>query len=250
MKRNDKIYGMHAVRALLDSRAGDVEQVWIQDAESARKRLVDLLQLAMKAGIPVQYCSRKELDDMSGQARHQGIIASAAASSSMDENTLLTLIENTDRNPLILALDSVQDPHNLGACMRSADAAGALAVVVPRDKASGLTAVVRKVASGAAENLPLVQVTNLGRTLEAMKQAGLWVTGLAGEADSTLYQVDLKGPTVLVIGAEGKGLRQNIREKCDYLANIPMLGSVSSLNASVAAGVCLFEAVRQRGLKG
>lgn len=246
MSRQEIVYGMHAMRALLKSRAEDITQIWVQDADSARGRLAELIGQAQQAGISVQYCARKALDDKTGGARHQGIVAQVRAAATLDEQALMQLVESAEAPVLVLALDSIQDPHNLGACMRSADAAGALAIVVPRDKASSLTPVVRKVASGAAESLPLVQVTNLGRTLEQLKQAGLWLTGLAGEAQSDLYDIDFKGNSVLVIGAEGSGLRRNIREKCDYLARIPMQGSVSSLNASVAAGICLFEVVRQR----
>jgi len=140
----------------------------------------------------------------------------------------------------------VTDPHNLGACLRSADAAGALAVIVPKDKSATLTAVVRKVACGAAEVLPLVAVTNLARTLEKLQKRGLWIVGTAGEATQEIYDVDMSGPTVVVMGAEGKGMRRLTREHCDHLARLPMGGSVSSLNVSVATGVCLFEVVRQR----
>jgi 23S rRNA (guanosine2251-2'-O)-methyltransferase len=148
--------------------------------------------------------------------------------------------------PLLLVLDGVTDPHNLGACLRSADAAGVQAVIVPKDRSASLTPVVRKVACGAAETVPLVAVTNLARTLKQLQQRGLWVVGTAGEAQQYIYELDLKIPTVIVMGAEGAGMRRLTRENCDYLARLPMAGGVSSLNVSVAAGVCLFEAVRQR----
>ena len=151
--------------------------------------------------------------------------------------------------PLLLVLDGVTDPHNLGACLRSADAAGALAVIVPKDKSATLTPTVRKVACGAAEVIPLVAVTNLARTLEKLKQRGLWVVGTAGEAEQSLYQQDMTGPTILIMGAEGSGMRRLTRDLCDYLVHLPMTGSVSSLNVSVATGVCLFEAQRQRSVK-
>jgi 23S rRNA (guanosine2251-2'-O)-methyltransferase len=159
------------------------------------------------------------------------------------------LLDRTEGAPLLLVLDGVTDPHNLGACLRSADAAGALAVIVPKDKSATLTPVVRKVACGAAEVIPLVAVTNLARTLEKLQQRGLWVVGTAGEAEVSIYDQDLTGPTILIMGAEGKGMRRLTREHCDYLVNLPMAGSVSSLNVSVATGVCLFEAQRQRGAK-
>jgi 23S rRNA (guanosine2251-2'-O)-methyltransferase len=159
------------------------------------------------------------------------------------------LLERTEGPPLILVLDGVTDPHNLGACLRTADAAGALAVIVPKDKSATLTPVVRKVACGAAEVIPLVAVTNLARTLEKLQQRGLWVVGTAGEAEQEIYQQDLTGPLVMIMGAEGKGMRRLTREHCDFLVKLPMAGSVSSLNVSVATGVCLFEAVRQRQAK-
>jgi len=159
------------------------------------------------------------------------------------------VLERTETPPLILVLDGVTDPHNLGACLRTADAAGATAVVVPKDKSATLTPVVRKVACGAAEVIPLVAVTNLSRTLEKLQQRGLWVVGTAGEAEQEIYQQDLTGPLVMIMGAEGKGMRRLTREHCDFLVKLPMAGSVSSLNVSVATGVCLFEAVRQRQAK-
>jgi len=160
------------------------------------------------------------------------------------------LLDRTETPPLILVLDGVTDPHNLGACLRTADAAGATAVIVPKDKSATLTPVVRKVACGAAEVIPLVAVTNLARTLEKLQQRGLWVVGTAGEAEQEIYQQDLTGPLVMIMGAEGKGMRRLTREHCDFLVKLPMSGSVSSLNVSVATGVCLFEAVRQRQAKG
>jgi len=162
------------------------------------------------------------------------------------EDDLYDIVGGLDTPALILVLDSIQDPHNLGACLRTADAAGAHAVVVPKDRAAGLTATVRQVASGAAENIPLVQVTNLARTIDQLKQAGLWIVGTSDSAGQSIYEIDMVGPTALVMGSEGKGLRRLVAEKCDFLAKIPMLGSVECLNVSVAAGVCLFEAVRQR----
>jgi len=162
------------------------------------------------------------------------------------EDDLLEIIGGLSRPALILVLDSVQDPQNLGACLRTADAAGAHAVVVPKDRAAGLTATVRQVASGAAENIPFVQVTNLARTIDLLKEAGLWVVGTSDSATQSIYEIDMVGPTALIMGSEGKGLRRLVAEKCDFLAKIPMLGSVECLNVSVAAGICLFEVVRQR----
>jgi 23S rRNA (guanosine2251-2'-O)-methyltransferase len=188
----------------------------------------------------------RELDQLSGQERHQGAIARLKPAGIQGEGFLDELLDKVGPQPFVLVLDGVQDPHNLGACLRSADAAGVHAVVVPRDRAAGLSPTVRKVASGAAETIPLVQVVNLARTLRHLKDRGLWLVGAAGEADKDLYTADFKGPLALVMGSEGEGLRRLTREACDFLVRIPMRGTVESLNVSVATGVLLFEAVRQR----
>jgi 23S rRNA (guanosine2251-2'-O)-methyltransferase len=194
----------------------------------------------------VERASREQLTDMVGEVNHQGVVAVLVAyAKTYSENDLFAIIESAN-NGLILALDGVQDPHNLGACLRSADAAGVIAVIAPKDRSSPLTAVAKKVACGAAETVPFIQVTNLVRTLESLKDAGYWSVGLTEEAEQTLYEMDLAGPTILVLGAEGDGLRRLTKEKCDFLAKLPMAGAVSSLNVSVATGVSLFEAVRQR----
>jgi 23S rRNA (guanosine2251-2'-O)-methyltransferase len=177
---------------------------------------------------------------------HQGVAADISPLPPWDEDELLTALQS-DAAPLLLALDGVQDPHNLGACLRTADACGALAVIVPKDRAAQLTPKVRKVAAGAAETTPVVAVTNLARTLKLLKESGLWVVGADAAADQTADAVDLKGPVVLVLGAEGAGLRQLTRQNCDFLARLPQLGAVESLNVSVAAGMLLYEAARQRG---
>jgi 23S rRNA (guanosine2251-2'-O)-methyltransferase len=193
----------------------------------------------------LQWATVKNLDDKVN-ARHQGVIALCEEGQTHDEAFLLESMEKQGNKALFLVLDGVTDPHNLGACLRSADGAGVHAVVVPKDNSVGLTPVVQKVACGAAESVPLVMVTNLTRTLEKLQQAGAWVVGAAGEAEQFIYDIDLTGPLVLVMGAEGKGIRQLTRKQCDYLAKLPMAGEVSSLNVSVATGVCLFEIVRQR----
>jgi 23S rRNA (guanosine2251-2'-O)-methyltransferase len=187
------------------------------------------------------------LDTRQPGVNHQGVVATTQAPAALDEKALKTLIEDLQEPPLLLILNGVQDPHNLGACLRSADAAGVHAVIAPKDRSVGLTPTACKVASGAAETVPLVQVTNLARTLRWLQdEAGIWVVGTAGETDTLLYDADLQGPLALVMGAEGKGMRRLTREACDALVCLPMAGSVESLNVSVAAGICLFEAVRQR----
>ena len=243
----EKIYGVHAVEALLRHHPKRVKQVWLAESRQDT-RIQALLALAAESRVSVGNCERREMDAWV-EGVHQGVVAEVSPSQVWGEAMLEELLDRSEGVPLLLVLDGVTDPHNLGACLRTADAAGALAVIVPKDKSATLNATVRKVACGAAEVIPLVAVTNLARTLEKLQQRGLWLVGTAGEAEQELYQQDMTGPTVLVMGAEGKGMRRLTREHCDYLVRLPMAGSVSSLNVSVAAGVCLFEAVRQRAGK-
>ncbi|MDX3773131.1 23S rRNA (guanosine(2251)-2'-O)-methyltransferase RlmB [Chromatiaceae bacterium AAb-1] len=239
----DLVFGIHAVGALLQRAPQDVLELFVMK-DRDDKRMQPLIQQARQNGVSVQFCNRKTLDDMVG-GQHQGIIAKARLQSSGTEADLAAIVEGKDK-PFILILDGVTDPHNLGAILRSADAAGVHAVVAPKDRSVKLTSVVRKVACGAAESVPFITVTNLARTLRQLQDAGIWVVGTAGETEKTVYQSDFKGPLALVLGAEGEGLRRLTRETCDELVKIPMFGTVSSLNVSVAAGICLFEAVRQR----
>ena len=244
MSQLEKIYGLHAVEALLRHHPKGVKQVWLAEGRGD-PRVQVLIALAAQARVSVGQCERREMDAWV-EGVHQGVVAEVSPSQVWGEAMLEELLDRADGPPLLLVLDGVTDPHNLGACMRTADAAGALAVIVPKDKSATLNATVRKVACGAAEVIPLVAVTNLARTLEKLQQRGLWVVGTAGEAEQSLYDQDLKGPIVLIMGAEGRGMRRLTREHCDYLVRLPMAGSVSSLNVSVATGVCLFEALRQR----
>ena len=240
-------YGIHAVRALLTRHPHRVRQLWLAESREPASRLQELRQLATTAGVTIHDTDGDELDRLAGGERHQGAVAEIAPRAGDPETQLEEALEALGDTPgLLLVLDGVTDPHNLGACLRSADAAGVAAVVVPRDRAAGLTPVVRKVAAGAAESVPLVAVVNLARTLRELKARGLWLVGASDDAARTLYEVDLTGPTVLVLGSEGEGLRRLTREACDELVSIPMAGAVESLNVSVAAGVALFEAVRQR----
>ncbi|MGF6397018.1 23S rRNA (guanosine2251-2'-O)-methyltransferase [Pseudomonas frederiksbergensis] len=247
MSQLEKIYGVHAVEALLRHHPKRVKQIWLAEGRSD-PRVQTLIELAAENRVAVGQAERRELDAWVDGV-HQGVVADVSPSQVWGEAMLDELLDRTEGAPLLLVLDGVTDPHNLGACLRSADAAGALAVIVPKDKSATLTPTVRKVACGAAEVIPLVAVTNLARTLEKLKQRGLWVVGTAGEAEQDLYQQDLTGPTILIMGAEGSGMRRLTRDLCDYLVRLPMVGSVSSLNVSVATGVCLFEALRQRGVK-
>lgn len=240
--------GIHAVESLLRHRPEGVLELFVLDTRAKRgdARLETLIIAARDQGIAVQYSRRESLDKLAGP-QNQGVVARARPRSAGDEQALAAHLDGLDHPPLLLILEGVTDPHNLGACLRSADAAGAHAVIVPRDRSASLNPTVRKVACGAAETVPLVAVTNLSRTLKQLKQRGLWVVGTAGEADQLIYDVDFTVPSIIIMGAEGAGMRRLTREHCDYLAKLPMAGSVSSLNVSVATGICLFEAVRQRG---
>ncbi|CAO98005.1 23S rRNA (guanosine(2251)-2'-O)-methyltransferase RlmB [Erwinia tasmaniensis] len=241
------VFGIHAVQALLDSDPQRFQEVFILKGREDR-RLQTLVKALEAQGIVIQVANKQMLDNTSEGAVHQGIIARVKPGRQYQEGDLPDLLNSLD-NPFLLILDGVTDPHNLGACMRSADAAGVHAIIVPKDRSAALNATAKKVASGAAEHIPLIRVTNLARTMRVLQEANVWIVGTAGEADHTLYQSKMTGPMALVMGAEGEGMRRLTREHCDELISIPMAGSVSSLNVSVATGVCLFEAVRQRGLK-
>lgn len=239
------IYGLHAVQALLDKEPDSVSAIWFDQARQD-KRMQTVFGLAKKTGVMIHKVGREELDSLCGNSQHQGVVAESTASGVWDEARLMTLLAQLQEPPLLLILDGVTDPHNLGACLRSADGAGAHAVIAPKDNACSLTGVVRKVASGAAESVPFVQVTNLARTLKKLKDAGIWLVGTTGNADQNLYETDLKGPIGIVMGAEGQGMRRLTAEACDFLVSLPMQGKVESLNVSVSTGICLYEAIRQR----
>jgi len=237
--------GMHAVKALLKANASDTSSLMIQKGRKD-SRLRSIVSLAQKAGIVVREVSRHELDEFAGGVEHQGVLAEFNGEPIGNETSLFKHLENCSGSMLVLVLDGLQDPHNLGACIRSADAAGVDAIVLPTDNSVGVTPVVRKVASGAVETMPLFHVTNLQRVFKKLKDAGIWIYGAAGEAESVLYDIDFTGSVAIVMGSEGSGLRRLTRDACDELFKIPMQGSVSSLNVSVATGVSLFEVQRQR----
>ena len=235
--------GFHAVTARLRQRPESVSEIYI-DATRNDGRARDLKKLAEKLGVRVIPVDAKRLDGMSGGARHQGVVAQAEA---IDMPKFIEdVLDGLKEPPLLLILDGIQDPHNLGACLRVADGAGAHAVIAPKDRSVGLTLAAMKVASGAAESVPYIVVTNLARTLRDLKDRGIWLVGTTDAAPQTLYQARLDGALGLVMGAEGEGLRRLTQDTCDLLVSIPMLGSVESLNVSVASGVCLFEARRRR----
>lgn len=239
------IYGIHAVKALLERDPQRFLEVFVMKGREDR-RLQPLLQQLEEGGIRVQVAQRQWLDEKVEGAVHQGIVARVKPGRQYQENDLPDLLASLDHPPFLLILDGVTDPHNLGACLRSADAAGIDAVIVPRDRSAQLNATAKKVACGAAESVPLIRVTNLARTMRLLQEENIWIIGTAGEADHSLYQSKMAGAMALVMGAEGDGMRRLTREHCDELISIPMAGSVSSLNVSVATGICLFEAVRQR----
>lgn len=245
MSKNELLFGMHSVEAVLSREPERILELMVLKGRQD-DRLNKIIQAAREQGISINFLTRKTMDDKAREANHQGVIANARPGRTFNEADLDQLLAANDK-PLLLILDGVTDPHNLGACLRSADAAGADAVIVPKDKSASITGVVRKVACGAAETMPLIQVTNLARTMREIQQKGVWIVGTAGEADHSLYESKLDGSLAIVMGAEGKGMRRLTREHCDELVSLPMAGSVSSLNVSVATGICLFEAVRQRG---
>jgi 23S rRNA (guanosine2251-2'-O)-methyltransferase len=245
MRGTETIYGVHAVRVMLERHAHRVVSLRLAERrDDPRVRAIE--ELARRHERPVQRVDLHSLRQLLGDVAHQGVAADITPLPPWTEDELLTALQSA-RTPLLLALDGVQDPHNLGACLRTADACGALAVVVPRDRAAHLTPAARKVAAGAAESTPVVAVTNLVRTLKLLKDAGLWVVGADAGADKAAQEIDLKGPVVLVLGAEGVGLRHLTQQNCDFMVRLPQLGAVESLNVSVAAGMLLYEAVRQRG---
>lgn len=241
---NELIFGFHSVEAILNKEPERFIEIYALKGRED-KRLNPIINLARQFGVSIQFMQRKALDDKAKGEQHQGIIARVKEGKKYNEKDLDQIIANSD-TPFLLVLDGVTDPHNLGACLRNADAAGVDAIIVPKDKSAKLNGTARKVACGAAETVPLVQVTNLARTLRDIKEMGVWVVGTAGETDVEVFDAKLTGPMAIVMGAEGSGMRRLTREHCDELVKIPMVGTVSSLNVSVATGICLFEVLRQR----
>ncbi len=248
MDSNRIVYGMHAVRALITRNPGRIAKLWVLSGREDRK-VQELLALAETHRLPVGETSGDRLDELARGAVHQGVLAEVRASLDLAEVDLPSLIQSIEGAPLVLVLDGVQDPHNLGACLRNADAFGAHAVVIPRDRAAPVTSAVRKVAAGAAEAIPVVSVVNLARSLRELKELGLWVVGADAEAQESAEQSALDGPLALVMGSEGEGMRRLTKDTCDLLVKLPLSGTVASLNVSVAAGVLLYEVSRQRRSK-
>lgn len=239
------VYGLHAVKALLQNQHRTTKRL-VVNQERIDKRMQEILKLAEHAKIPLEQIATHKMDQRFPDITHQGIVAYAGELPQYNEHDIQHILDSKQTPALILILDGVTDPHNLGACLRCADAAGVDFVVIPKDKNASITPVVSKVACGAAESIPLVRVTNLVRAMEILKEQGVWIFGAAGEATDSIYNMDCKTSIAFVLGAEGDGMRRLTRERCDSLFALPMLGSVTSLNVSVATGICLYEAVRQR----
>lgn len=247
MVNDNLIFGINPVQQLLATNPSKIIEIFISSGKD-EKRTQAIIDAAKEQGISVQRIDVKKLDKWLEGQNHQGVVAKITATAVLTEATLAELVKRSAK-PLFLILDGVQDPHNLGACLRTADAVGATAVIVPKDHAVGITPIVRKVASGAADTVPLVQVSNLARAMKELQDLGVWIVGTAGDCEQTIYEMDLKGSIAIVLGAEGEGMRQLTTKNCDFLAKIPMLGQVESLNVSVATGVCLYEVIRQRSIK-
>ena len=245
---SELLIGIHAVEAALNHDVGNLVELYIESG-SQNARVKELGERARELGVKPHARDRAALDRMTGGARHQGVVARYNAPAALAESALAGLVGQAGREALLLVLDGVTDPHNFGACLRSAEAAGVTAVVVPKDRAVGVTPTVRRASAGAADRVPIVSVTNLARALKALKDAGVWLVGLAGDTPQSIYAVDLDGPIAVVLGGEGEGMRRLTREACDFLANIPMRGDIESLNVSVATGIVLFETLRQRAAK-
>jgi 23S rRNA (guanosine2251-2'-O)-methyltransferase len=243
--KSEHLFGIHAVNTALKRDAKRIQRILILKGRRD-ERMQKLVDTALGLKIQIEQVPRQELDQLVEGGVHQGVVAFCQPLPTYSERYLDQLLDNLDQPAFLLVLDGVTDPHNLGACLRTADAAGVQAVIAPKDKSAPLNATAAKVACGAAEALPYVLVTNLARTLKSLQERGIWITGTAGETDQEIYQANLTGPMALVMGAEGQGMRRLTRENCDQLVKIPMAGEVSSLNVSVATGICPFEAVRQR----
>jgi 23S rRNA (guanosine2251-2'-O)-methyltransferase len=239
------IVGINPVEGALSNDAERVRELVVEQGQR-NARVLELAERAKALKITVNHRPREQLDKLAGEARHQGVAALYEPPPMAHENDLAALMERDGSGTLVLVLDGVTDPHNLGACLRSSAAAKVTAVIVPKDRAVGLTPVVRRASAGGADRVPLIAVTNLARTLRELKDAGVWITGLDGDTETSIYAVDFKGPVAIVLGGEGEGMRRLTRELCDFVAKIPMPGAMESLNVSVATGVVLFEALRQR----
>ncbi len=246
--KTEVVFGVHSVRHALGVHVARARELLLQTDREPNAALREILEQAARVGLPIRKISRNELDVETAYGRHQGVALRRACETGpvLDVEGLLPRL---GQDALLLVLDGVQDPHNLGACVRTANAAGAQAVIIPKDRAASLTDVARKAASGGAEHTPVLTVTNISRTLRQLKDAGVWIVGTAAAGEATIHELDLARPVALVLGGEGAGMHQNVQAQCDHMVRIPLHGQVESLNVSVAAGICLFEVRRQRDAK-
>ena len=242
------VVGRNPVIERLQRESEDVEKICIVEG-STHARIHQIITLAERAGIPIKHCTRRELDRLEPSVPHQGVIALMRAPQYSALSAILAKMQHDERDALLVMLDGVQDPRNLGAILRTADAANADAVIIPKNRAVGITTAVHKASAGASAYIPIVKVTNLARTIDTLKKAGIWVAGATGDASLQYTDADFNGPLCLVLGSEGTGIRRLVKEKCDYLVHLPMFGKIESLNVSVAAGVLLYEVIRQRDAK-
>jgi len=247
--KDNMIFGIHSAKQMLENSPDKILELFVQTG-NVSERFSQEIDLAKQQGISVQFFDKQKLDALCDDGNHQGLVLRCKTLEQKNEKQLEAFVQGLMQQevvPLFLVLDNITDPHNLGACLRSAAAAGVQAVILPKDKSATINPTVRKVAAGAADNLNIFVVTNLARSLDKLKEAGIWLVGTAlDERAQNLYQCDLTGPIALVMGSEGQGLRRLTQDKCDYLCYLPMLGTMQSLNVSVATGICLFEALRQR----
>ena len=242
---SEYIVGRNPVIEHLQRGTQTVEKIWIAKG-TKHSRIQYIVTLAEKAGVPIKHCTRRELDRLEPAVPHQGVIAFVSPARYSDLSSILAKIERNNQNALLIILDNVQDPRNLGAILRTADAVNADAVIIPKNRAVGITAAVHKASAGASTYVPIVKVTNIAQTIDTLKSRGIWVAGAAENASCLYTEADFRVPVCLVFGSEGKGLRRLVKQKCDYLVHLPMLGNIDSLNVSVAAGVLLYEVIRQR----
>ena len=245
---SEYIVGRNPVIEYLQHRARYVEKIWIAEGNT-HSRIRHIISQAKRAGVPVKRCTRRELDRLEPSVPHQGVIALVNLTHYTDLSSVLAQIQSNESDALLVMLDGVQDPRNLGAVLRTADAANVDAVLIPKNRAVGITPAVHKASAGASEHVPIVRVTNIAQTVDLLKKEGIWVVGSAGDAPSSYTNANFSIPLCLVLGSEGEGIRRLVKEKCDYLVHLPMLGKIESLNVSVAAGVLLYEVLRQRALE-
>ncbi len=242
---SEYIVGRNPVIECLQRRARYVEKIWVAEGNT-HSRIRHIIAKAQEAGVPVKRCTRRELDRLEPSVPHQGVIALVNLTRYSDLPSILAKIQSNESDALLVMLDGVQDPRNLGAVLRTADAANADAVLIPKNRAVGITSAVHKASAGASEHVPIARVTNIAQTIDLLKKAGIWVVGSAGGASCSYIDADFSVPLCLVLGSEGEGIRRLVKQKCDYLVHLPMLGQIESLNVSVAAGVLLYEVLRQR----